>query len=189
MSSRDRLLTESGSVMQQFMACAVLYQDAVARQVGLNGTDLQALGVLVSDGPTSPGRLAQRTGISAGGAITQLIDRLERAAGAAGDATRGLPARSGAADAGYAAAATPTVMSRILSATDLALIHANPNRNMRTFLRQYRLRQGANGMVATARFDGGEAGVSGFTFPKVAHQTDIVVVDDTYGYLIANVKR
>lgn len=79
MSSRDRLLTESGSVMQQFMACAVLYQDAVARQVGLNGTDLQALGVLVSDGPTSPGRLAQRTGISAGGAITQLIDRLERA--------------------------------------------------------------------------------------------------------------
>ena len=75
MSSRDRLLTESGSVMQQFMACAVLYQDAVARQVGLNGTDLQALGVLVSDGPTSPGRLAQRTGISAGGAIPGVIDR------------------------------------------------------------------------------------------------------------------
>lgn len=79
LSSRDRLLTESGQVMQQFMTCAVLYQEAVARQVGLNGSDLQALGVLVSEGPTSPGRLAQRTGISAGGAITQLIDRLERA--------------------------------------------------------------------------------------------------------------
>ncbi len=89
----------------------------------------------------------------------------------------------------YAPASSPSTMSRILSATDLALIHANPNRNMRTFLRQYRLRQGANGMVATARFDGGEAGVAGFTFPKVAHQTDTVVVDDTYGYLIANVKR
>ena len=79
MSTRDRLLAESGQVMQEFMACAVLYQEAVARQVGLNGTDLQALGVLVGEGPTSPGRLAQRTGISAGGAITQLIDRLERA--------------------------------------------------------------------------------------------------------------
>ena len=79
MSTRDRLLAESGRVMQEFMACAVLYQEAVARQVGLNGTDLQALGVLVGEGPTSPGRLAQRTGISAGGAITQLIDRLERA--------------------------------------------------------------------------------------------------------------
>lgn len=89
----------------------------------------------------------------------------------------------------YAAAATPTAMSRILSATDLALIHANPSPRMRTFLRQYRLRQGANGMVATARFDGGEAGVAGYTFPKVAHQTDIVTVDDTYGYFIGNVRR
>lgn len=89
----------------------------------------------------------------------------------------------------YAPASSPSSLSRILSATDLAIIHANPNPRMRTFLRQYRLRQGANGMVATARFDGGEAGVAGFTFPKVAHMTDIVVVDDTYGYIIGNVKR
>jgi DNA-binding MarR family transcriptional regulator len=78
-STREELLAESGQVMRDFMACAVFFQDAVAREVGLNGTDLQALGVLVSDGPASPGRLAQRTGISAGGAITQLVDRLERA--------------------------------------------------------------------------------------------------------------
>lgn len=89
----------------------------------------------------------------------------------------------------YAAASDPTSMTRILSSTDLALIHANPDKMMRTFLRQYRLRQGARGFVATARYDGGEAGVAGFTFPKVAHQTDIVTVDDTYGYLIQNVKR
>lgn len=89
----------------------------------------------------------------------------------------------------YAAVATPTAMSRILSSTDLAIVHANPNKTMRTFLRQYRLRQGANGFVATARYDGGEAGVAGFTFPKVAHQTDIVTVDDTYGYLLGGVRR
>lgn len=89
----------------------------------------------------------------------------------------------------YAAASAPTTMARILSSTDLAMVHANPNKAMRTFLRQYRLRQGANGMVATARFDGGAAGVAGFTFPKVAHQTDIVTVDDTYGYLLQNVRR
>lgn len=89
----------------------------------------------------------------------------------------------------YAAAATPTTMSRILSTTDLAIIHANPNPMMRTFLRQYRLRQGSAGFVATARFDGGEAGVAGFTYPKVAHQTAVVAVDDTYGYFIGNVRR
>ena len=79
MSTRDDLVAESGQVMRDFMACAVFLQEAIAREVGLNGTDLQALGVLVSDGPASPGHLAQRTGITAGGAITQLIDRLERA--------------------------------------------------------------------------------------------------------------
>ena len=89
----------------------------------------------------------------------------------------------------YAAASDPSTMTRILSSTDLALIHANPDKMMRTFLRQYRLRQGARGFVSTARYDGGEAGVAGYTFPKVAHQTDVVTVDDTYGYLLQNVKR
>lgn len=89
----------------------------------------------------------------------------------------------------YAPASSSSTLSRILSSTDLAIIHANTNPRMRTFLRQCRLRQGANGMVATARFDGGEAGVAGFTFPKVAHMTDIVTVDDTYGYFIGNVRR
>ena len=90
---------------------------------------------------------------------------------------------------GQYCAAGSTSMSRILSTTDLAIIHASSDPTMRTFLRQYRVRQGARGMVSTARFDGGEAGIAGFTYPKVAHQTDIVVVDDTYGYFIGNVKR
>lgn len=89
----------------------------------------------------------------------------------------------------YAPASSPSTLSRILSSTDIAILHANPSPESRTFLRQYRLRQGARGIVSTARFDGGEAGVAGYTFPKAAHQTDIVVVDDTYGYFIGNVRR
>ena len=61
-----------------FIAYAVLFQERLARgTAGLNATDLQALGVLVNEGPASPGQLAERTGITRGGAITQLIDRLE----------------------------------------------------------------------------------------------------------------
>ena len=61
------------------MAHAVLFQDAVARSGGLNGTDLQAVGLLLSGGPATPGELAARTGLTAGGAITAVIDRLEKA--------------------------------------------------------------------------------------------------------------
>lgn len=88
----------------------------------------------------------------------------------------------------YAPAATPTAMSRILSMTDLAIFHANPSPRARSFMRQIRLRQGAQGIVTTTRFDG-EPGVRGFTLPKVAHQTDVVVIDNQYGSLIKNVRR
>ena len=65
--------------MRQFMAHAVLFQDAVARWAGLNATDLQCAGLLMLDGPLAPSELAARTGLSSGGAITAVIDRLEAA--------------------------------------------------------------------------------------------------------------
>ena len=65
--------------MQEFMARAVLFQDAVARSAGVNSTDLQAVGLLLSSGPATPGELAARTGLTDGGAVTAMIDRLERA--------------------------------------------------------------------------------------------------------------
>ena len=88
----------------------------------------------------------------------------------------------------YASAATPTTMSRILSMTDIALVHANPSPRARSFMRQMRLRQGAQGIVTTTRFDGAP-GVSGFTLPKVAHMTHCVVIDPQYGALIQNARR
>lgn len=68
-----------GDVMREFMARAVLFQDAVARHGGLNSTDMQTVSLLMSQGPATPGELAERTGLTAGGSITAVIDRLERA--------------------------------------------------------------------------------------------------------------
>jgi DNA-binding MarR family transcriptional regulator len=76
---RAELLDAQAAAMRDFTAYAVLLQDAIARSVGLNGVDVQVVGVLMTEGPTTPGALAARTGLSAGGAITALIDRLERA--------------------------------------------------------------------------------------------------------------
>ncbi len=76
---RDSAMERAGEVMRDFMARAVLFQDAVAKWGGVNSTDLQCVGLLMSDGPATPGELAERSGLTAGGAITAVIDRLESA--------------------------------------------------------------------------------------------------------------
>jgi DNA-binding MarR family transcriptional regulator len=78
-SSPDPGYERMGEAMREFMARAVLFQEAVARSVGLNSSDLQTVSLLMSEGPASPSELAERIGMSQGGAITGLIDRLERA--------------------------------------------------------------------------------------------------------------
>jgi DNA-binding MarR family transcriptional regulator len=77
-STRAAAIDRMAEVMREFMARAVLFQDAVARVGGINSTDMQAVGLLMSEGPATPGELAERTGLTAGGAITAVIDRLER---------------------------------------------------------------------------------------------------------------
>jgi DNA-binding MarR family transcriptional regulator len=77
--SRHELIEQMGAAMRLFMAHAVLFQDAVARSVDLNATDLQCAGLLMLDGPQTPSALAARTGLTSGGAITAVIDRLEAA--------------------------------------------------------------------------------------------------------------
>ncbi|MGW3497007.1 MarR family winged helix-turn-helix transcriptional regulator [Streptomyces sp. NPDC001020] len=60
-------------------ARTVLFQAAVAQSVGLNATDFNCLSLLDLEGPMTPGQLAERAGLSRGGAITTVIDRLQRA--------------------------------------------------------------------------------------------------------------
>jgi DNA-binding MarR family transcriptional regulator len=54
------------------------YDQAVADAVGLNRTDMRCLDVIEREGRVSAGRLADVTGLTSG-AITTVIDRLERA--------------------------------------------------------------------------------------------------------------
>jgi DNA-binding MarR family transcriptional regulator len=63
--------------LRETSAQSVLFSQAVADQVGLNATDLEALDLLVRHGPLTAGRLAELTGLTTG-AITGLVDRLER---------------------------------------------------------------------------------------------------------------
>ena len=60
-------------------ALSVLFSEAVAERAGINATDLESLDFLRREGPMTAGRLAELTGLSTGGAITALIDRLEKA--------------------------------------------------------------------------------------------------------------
>ncbi|MFZ3475621.1 MarR family winged helix-turn-helix transcriptional regulator [Streptomyces sp. 4.24] len=60
-------------------ARTVLFQSAVAQSVGLNATDFNCLSLLDLEGPMTPGRLAERVGLSRGGAITAVIDHLQKA--------------------------------------------------------------------------------------------------------------
>jgi DNA-binding MarR family transcriptional regulator len=57
---------------------AVLLSQAVAERLGLHPTDVEVLDLLNRGGPLTPGRLAELTGLTTG-AVTRLIDRLERA--------------------------------------------------------------------------------------------------------------
>ncbi len=78
-ASRLELVAAQTAAMRDYNAYAVLLQDAIARSAGVNSADLQAVGVLMTNGPTTPGELASSIGLSAGGAITALVDRLEKA--------------------------------------------------------------------------------------------------------------
>ena len=55
-----------------------VHQDAVAEHLGIGRTDLRCLDILDREGPLTAGALAEASGLSTG-AITALIDRLERA--------------------------------------------------------------------------------------------------------------
>jgi DNA-binding MarR family transcriptional regulator len=76
---RQARMAEMAEVMRLFMARAILFQEAVARSVGLNPSDLQCANLLLLYGPATPGELAERAGLSAGGGVTAVIDRLEQA--------------------------------------------------------------------------------------------------------------
>jgi DNA-binding MarR family transcriptional regulator len=75
---RSKLISALDRAQQQATSQSVLFSNAVAERLGLSSSDLEALGFLMDEGPAPAGRLSQRTGLTSG-AVTRMIDRLERA--------------------------------------------------------------------------------------------------------------
>jgi DNA-binding MarR family transcriptional regulator len=60
------------------IANVVVFNAQVADQLGLGVSDMQFMTYLMQDGPLSPGRLAELSGLKSG-SVTGVIDRLEHA--------------------------------------------------------------------------------------------------------------
>ncbi|HEX3791805.1 MAG TPA: MarR family transcriptional regulator [Pseudonocardiaceae bacterium] len=76
---RDGLLAALGSAMQLSTSRAVFFHQAMAAHVGINVTDFNCLNILIMEGPLTVGGLAERCGLTKGGAITTSVDRLQKA--------------------------------------------------------------------------------------------------------------
>src|SRR5215467_9574698 len=74
---RRELEAALNAAMRDVSGQGVLYSQVVADRLGMNSTDLECLDH-ISRGPVTAGRLAELTGLTTG-AITGVIDRLERA--------------------------------------------------------------------------------------------------------------
>jgi DNA-binding MarR family transcriptional regulator len=60
------------------IANVVVFNSQVAEQLGLGVSDMQFMSYLQQDGPLSPGRLSELSGLKSG-SVTGVIDRLEQA--------------------------------------------------------------------------------------------------------------
>jgi DNA-binding MarR family transcriptional regulator len=76
--ARQELLAALHVAMRNVSGQGVLFSQAMAERLGINSTDLECLDYVVLRGPQTAGALAEMTGLSTG-AITGVIDRLERA--------------------------------------------------------------------------------------------------------------
>jgi DNA-binding MarR family transcriptional regulator len=77
-SARSRLIGEVTAEFEELRQAADMLDEAVAAQVGLNRTDLRCLGSVYRRGRLTAGELAEESGLTPG-AITTVLDRLERA--------------------------------------------------------------------------------------------------------------
>lgn len=75
---KAQLIARLGQLAPRLVADGVLFHEAIAQRLGVNVTDLKCLNVLAELGPSTAGELAERTGLTTG-AVTRMIDRLERA--------------------------------------------------------------------------------------------------------------
>jgi len=77
-ASHCELVGQVGNIIRRMGAQSVIVSQTVAARFGLNTTDLECLDLIQLQGRVSAGELAAATGLTSG-AVTALIDRLERA--------------------------------------------------------------------------------------------------------------
>src|SRR5579885_2408827 len=75
---RSTLVSALTDALREVSGLSVLFSQVIADRLGIGSTDLETLGILGRDGPVTAGRLAELTGLTTG-AVTGLVDRLERA--------------------------------------------------------------------------------------------------------------
>ena len=80
--NREELFEALNRAMRETSGLGVLHSQMTAERLGVNATDLECLDLIVLRGPVTAGDLARATGLTTG-AITGVIDRLERAGFAA----------------------------------------------------------------------------------------------------------
>lgn len=78
MESKQKLIEELSQAIQQAGTLTVLHTNAVANRVGLSATEFESMDLINRCQPISAGKLAFKCGLTTG-AITGIIDRLERA--------------------------------------------------------------------------------------------------------------
>jgi DNA-binding MarR family transcriptional regulator len=76
--TRLELTAELNRAMRDASAKGILYSQAVAERLGIASADLECLDLIALRGPMSAGVLGEAIGVTSG-AITGLLDRLERA--------------------------------------------------------------------------------------------------------------
>lgn len=62
---------------KRYSDASILMHEAIARKVGLSGTDHKYLGLIIEKGAMTAGELSTLTGLTSG-AVTGLVDRLEK---------------------------------------------------------------------------------------------------------------
>lgn len=78
MKSKKELIEELSQSMQRSGTLTVLHTNAVADKIGISATEFESMDLISHNQPMSAGHLAMRCGLTTG-AITGIVDRLERA--------------------------------------------------------------------------------------------------------------
>jgi DNA-binding MarR family transcriptional regulator len=77
-SRREAIIDEGGKVFRAYQTSNDNFDQAIADRVGMNRTDMRCLDLIDQAGGMTAGELAKAAGLTTG-AVTAVIDRLERA--------------------------------------------------------------------------------------------------------------